>query len=150
MVHALPKNSDGEVDEDLLLEWLSEADEVFSVGHATEKEVMSHIRALDDERRPVHKLYIPGYPIELFTTRPEVIGNKVQGTQNVMMLTRELKSLNVHGLNFPLAVAATAEASKHIRDFDEVRTNLVMLSSQKEDTELWKGNFQEIPGRSTT
>ena len=143
MVHALPRNGNGEVDEDLLLEWLSEAHEVFSVGHAMEKEIMSHIRGLADDKKPIHKLYIPGYPLELFTVRPEVTGNKVQSTQNVTMLAEELKSLDVNGLNFPLAVAATAEASKHITDFDEVRTNLVLLCLQKEDTELWRASFRK-------
>ena len=144
MVHALPRNGNGEIDEDLLLEWLSEADEVFSVGHSMEKELMSYIKSLDDDKRPNHKMYIPGYPLELFTVRPEVTGNKVQGTQNVMMLTSELKNLDVLGLDFSLAAASTAEASKHIRDYDDVRTNLMMLSSQREDTELWKESFREI------
>ena len=100
---------------------MSEADEVFSVGHSMEKELMSYIKGLDDDKRPIHKMYIPGYPLELFTVRPEVIGNKVQGTQNVMMLTSELKNLDVPGLDFSLAAASTAEASKHIRDFDDVK-----------------------------
>ena len=144
MVHALPRNGGGEVDEDLLLDWLSEADEVFSVGHAMEKEIMSHIRGLDDDKRPVHKLYIPGYPLELFTVRPEVTGNKVQGTQNVTIFTEELKNFHVvQALNFPLAVTSTAEASKHIRDIDGVRTNLVLLSSQREYTELWRESFRK-------
>ena len=39
MIHDLPRTADGETDEDTLLEWLSEADVVFSVGKEVEAEI---------------------------------------------------------------------------------------------------------------
>ena len=65
MIHDLPKTSDGETDEDILLEWLSEADIVFSVGKEIESEIISSIASLAPEQRPIHKMYIPSYPLEL-------------------------------------------------------------------------------------
>ena len=84
MVHDLPRTTDRDIDEDSLLEWLSEADVIFSVGKAVESEIISAIASLPPEERPGHKLYIPSYPLELFNIhRDEVEGNKVQGTQNI-------------------------------------------------------------------
>ena len=59
MIHDLPKTTEGDTDEDVLLEWLSEGDIVFSVGKEVELEIISFITSLAPERRPIHKLYIP-------------------------------------------------------------------------------------------
>ena len=66
MFHGLPKKENGEIDDEMLEEWLTEADIVFSVGKAIESELASYIRGMDEEIRPVHKLYLPSYPIDLF------------------------------------------------------------------------------------
>ena len=44
-----------------LLEWLSEADFVFSVGKEVKAEIFA---SLPPEKRSHHKLYIPGFPLE--------------------------------------------------------------------------------------
>ena len=145
MIHKLPKTTEGDTDENTLLEWLSEADIVFSVGNAVESEIFSAINSLDPEQQPIHNLYIPSYPLELFNVqRTTVEGNKVRGTQNVTMMTGEQKDLEISGLDFRLAVTSTAGASKYILDFDEVNTAFVVLTENEEDKEKWKKEFSEL------
>ena len=155
MIHELPKTTEGDTDEDMLLEWLSEADIVFFIGKAVESEIISCISSLDPEQQPIHKLYIPGYPLELFKVRRAATERKnVQGTQNVTLMTGDRKDLEISGLDFPLAVASTATASKHILEFDGVKTNFELLTNNKEDKEEWKKEFsgliqqEEFKGRS--
>ena len=156
MVHELPKTTEGDTDEDMLLEWLSEADIVFSIGKAVESEIISCIASLDPEQQPIHKLYIPGYPLELFKVRRAATERKkLQGTQNVTLMTGDRKDLEISGLDFPLAVASAARASKHILEFDGVKTNFELLTNNKEDKEEWKKEFsgliqQEESERSIT
>ena len=69
MIHDLPKTSDKETDEDVLLEWLSEADVVFSIGKEVEAEIFSSIASLPPEKQPVHKLYVPVFPLDLFNVQ---------------------------------------------------------------------------------
>ena len=42
IVHCLPKDEDGNIDDELLLDWLTEADIVFSIGKAVENEIASY------------------------------------------------------------------------------------------------------------
>ena len=66
MFHGLPKDENGDIDDDMLEEWLTEADIVFSLGQAVESELVPYIAGMDEEIRPIHKMYIPSYPVELF------------------------------------------------------------------------------------
>ena len=145
MVHDLPRSSDEFNDYEALLEWLFEADAIFSVGKQVEAEVLSSIQSLPPEKRPIHMLYIPGFPLELFNVcRNSAKGNKVQGTQNVTMMTGDRKDLQISGIDFPLAFASTFEASKHILDFDGVRSNFEVLINNREDIDQWKKEFKEL------
>ena len=145
IVHALPKTSDGDVDEEELLDWLKEADAVFSLGGVLQPEIASHITSLEPEQRPLHKMYIPTYPLELFNMQRDYVkGTKLKVTQNITSMTAEKNNLEVSGLDLPLAVGSTAAASEHIGLSSGIRTNLVMLAARKEDTGLWKKNFEEI------
>ena len=145
MIHDLPRTSDGDTDEDSLLEWLSEADFVFSVGTEVKEEVFSSIESLPPEQQPIHKFYIPAFPLEFFNIyRGKVEGNKVQGTQNITMMTGDRKDLEISDLDFPLAVASTFGASKHILDFDGVRTNLELLINNRDDKDQWKKEFEGL------
>ena len=74
MFHGLPKDENGDIDDDVLLEWLDEADIVFSIGKTVEDELVSYIAALDPD---IHKIYIPLYPLELFAVKPEKVQDKV-------------------------------------------------------------------------
>ena len=145
MIHDLPRTTDGDIDEDTLLDWLSEADVVFSLGKSVESEIISYIASLDHANQPMHKLYVPGFPLELFNVRRgKVDGNKVQGTQHITVITGEQKDLEINGIDFPLAVLSAAGASKHIWDFHTVKTNFVLLTDNKGDKEKWKKEFGEI------
>ena len=145
IIHELPKNSDGDVDEDQLVDWLKKADVVFSIGQVLHAEVAPYITSMEPKDRPVHKMYIPSYPIELFNLQREIFkGNILEVTQNITMMTGEKQDLEINAPDFPLAVASTAAASEHISLTGGTRTNLVMLTGKKEDTEQWKKNYQEV------
>ena len=144
-VHGLPKTTAGDIDDDSLLEWLGDSDVVFSLGKEMEAEIFSSIASLPPEQQPTHKLYIPEFPLELFNVRRTTTKeNKVQGTQNVTMMTGNRRDLEISGLDFPLAVASAARASKRILEFDGVKTNFEMLTNNKKDKEEWKKEFSEL------
>ena len=144
MFHGLPKKENGETDDEMLEEWLTEADIVFSVGKAVESELLPFTGEIDKDNRPIHKMYIPSYPIELFHVAQEPKGRKLEGTQYITMMSTEYKHLDVTGLDFPLAVNATIEAAEHIREFDGVRTNLTMLAAHEDDKMQWKSASVKI------
>ena len=137
--HGLPKKENGDIDDEMLEEWLTEAD-----SNSVESELVPYIKGLDEENRPIHELYIPSYPVELFHVAQEPKGTMIQGTQNITMMSGEIKDLDVTGLDFPLAVNATIGAAEHIRDFDGVRTNLTMLAAHEDDTGKWKSTSVQI------
>ena len=142
--HALPKDENGGIDDEILLDWLTEADIVFSLGKTIDDELLPYIASLNLEKRPVHQMYLPSYPLELFAVKQDYIQGKVRGTQNVCMMSEEIKNLDINGLDFPLAVTATAGASEHIRDFDGVRINLSLLAANEEDKSEWQEKFEEV------
>ena len=144
MIHALPKNKEGHVDEELIFDWLKESDVVFSIGKHVESEVIPYVNGLEDSKKPVHRIYLPAHPLEFFDIQREIKEKKVHGTQNISMMTAEAHDLEVSGLDFPLAVSSIAAASEHIKNFDDVRTNLLMMVGRQEDTKLWKENFDKI------
>ena len=141
MVHGLPKNENGDVDDDVLLEWLNEADVVFSIGKTVEDELLSYIAALDP---PIHKLYFPSYPLELFAVKQENAQEKVRGTQNICMMSGEIKDLDVDGLDFSLAVTAASGASDYIQFNDGVKIKLSLLAANEDDKAKWKEHFEEV------
>ena len=97
---------------------------------------------LPPEQQPTHKLYFPSFPLELFNVwRRPLDRHRVHGTQNVTLMSGDRKEIN--GLDFPLAVASTYRASKHILDFEGVKTNFVLPNNDKEDKEEWKKDFQK-------
>ena len=148
MFHGLPKKDNGDIDDEMLEEWLTKADIVFSVGKAVESELITFIGGIDNDNRPVHNVYIPTYPIELFHIAQEPKGRQLEGTQNITMMSAEFKDLDVTGLDFPLAVNATIGAAEHIRDFDGVRTNLTMVAACEDDAAKWKSTCIKILQRN--
>ena len=144
MVHGLPKDENGDVDDDVLLEWLNEADIVFSIGKTVEDELMSYIEALDPEKRPIHKMYLPLYPLEPFAIKPDNVQGKARGIQNVSMMSGEVKVLDINGLDFPLAVTAAAGASDYIQFNDGIKINMSLLAANEEDRDEWKKHFKEV------
>ena len=77
MFHGLPKDENGDIDDDLLLDWLHEADIVFSLDKAIEDELLSYIETLEPKKRQIHKMYLPVYQLEPFAIKPENIQGKV-------------------------------------------------------------------------
>ena len=144
MFHGLPKDENGDVDDDVLLDWLSEADIVFSIGKTVEDELLTYITALDPENRPIQKMYLPIYPLDLFALKTEYVQGKVRGTQNVSMMSGEMKMLDVNGFDFPLAVTAAAGASDYIRFNDGVKIKLSLLMANEDDKDKWKNSFEDI------
>ena len=144
MFHALPKEKNGDVDDEMLLEWLEEAEVVFSIGKAVENELQPYILAPDSETRPIHKLYFPSYPLELFELKQDSAKAKIWGTQNVCMMSGEMKDLEIDGLDFPLAVTATAAASEYIRFNDRLKTKLSLLMANEEEKPKWKETFEVV------
>ena len=142
--HGLPKDENGDIDDELLEEWLKEADITFSVGQAVESELIHYIKSIDKDRKPIHKMYIPSYPLELFHEEREKVGEKIVGIQNITMMSGEIKDLDVAGLDFPLSVNAAIGAAEHIRDFDGVRTKLTMLTTNEDDRNIWKSATDKI------
>ena len=63
MFHGLPKDENGGIDDETLLDWLNEADIAFSIGKAVEDEILPYIVSLDPEKRPIHQMYIPSLSI---------------------------------------------------------------------------------------
>ena len=114
------------------------------LGKAVQSELRPYMDGLDRGLRPVHKLYIPGFPVELLGIERESRGNTVKGTQYISMMTGERKNLDIPGLDFPLAVSACAKASKHIRTTDDERVKLELLAVKEEDRNEWKSWFREI------
>ena len=142
MVHDIPETTYGDTDEKSLLQWLSGADVVFSVGKTVEAEIFPYIEWLDQQ--PVFKLYIPGVPVELFSFHHASLrGNIVYGRQCVTMMTGDKNDSCTKGLDFPLAFRSVIRASEHIRDFD-VKVIFVLLSDNNEDREEWKKKFEKI------
>ena len=123
---------------------MKEADVVFSIGKHVESEMIPFINGLEASRRPVYKIYLPSYLLESFEIQREVNGKKVHGTQNISMMTGETHDLEINGLDLPLAISSIAAASEHIKNFDDVRANLLMMFAREEDTKLWKENFDKI------
>ena len=138
MFHALPKDEDGDVDDEMLMDWLTKSDIVFPVGKTVESELVPYVAAMHEKTRPIQKTYIPSYPLELFHIVREQKGKEVEGTQNITMMSAEYKDLDITGLDFALAVNATIGAAEHIWDFDGVKTNLTMLAAHKDDKVKWK------------
>ena len=64
--HELPRNVKVEIEEVLLRYWLSKTDVVVSLATATGKEIERQMKEIKKEDVPLHKNYIPGYPVELF------------------------------------------------------------------------------------
>ena len=144
MFHGFPKDENGVVDDDVLLDWITETDVIFSLGRSIEDEILSYIEALDSEKRPVHKIYIPSYPLELFALKPENVQGKVRGTENVTMMSGEIKDLDISGLHFPLVVTAAAGASDYIQFSDGVKIKLSLLTANEDDKDTWKEDYENI------
>ena len=145
VIHQLPETPKGVVDGEQLLDWLKGADVVLSLGSVLHSEIEPYITSLKPGEKPVHKMYIPMFPLELFNLQREIPrGNKPHVTQNISLMTGEVKDLDVSGLDLALAVACVLTASTNISQVCGVQTNLFILTARKEDNEKWKTNIDQL------
>ena len=122
--HELPRNG---IDE--LNEQLREADVVLS----TNASVYEKISQLPNKPR-VHKIYLPGYPVELFNLKTEV-----RDVQKITTMTLEKKDLKVNGLDFSLAVNSVRKSMRMTNG----KMNLTMLTGKADDIRAWQGDFKQ-------
>ena len=144
MFHALPKDENGDVDDETLMDWLKEADVALTLGKAVEDDLLPYIESLNSDQKPIHKMYLPSYPLELFGIKQNKAESKIRGTQNVCMMSGEIKDLGISGLDFPLAVTAAAAASDYIQFNDGVKLKLSLLAANEDAKAKWKDNFVEV------
>ena len=144
MFHALPKDENGDIEDETLMEWLKETDVAFSVGKSVEDDLLPNISALESDQKPIHKMYLPSYPLELFAVKQNKAESKIRGTQSVSLMSGEIKDLDVNGLDFPLAVTAAAGASDYIQFNDGVKMRLSLLAANEDDKTKWKEDFAEV------
>ena len=147
MFHALPKDAFGDINEEVLLNWLKEADIVFSIGKPVEDELLPYIAVLEPNKRPVHKMHIPSLPLDQFRSihKGDTVQKNIRGTQHICMVMRgDITNSDETDLDFPLAVTATADTSAYLRDYVGVRTRLTLLVANEDDKDKWKHNFEEV------
>ena len=114
LAHALPRTTTNDIDEDLLLEWLKDAEIVFSIGEGMKAKISQYIECLDQDQKPIHKIYMPGCPAELLIILQEGRSSSVKGPQNITFMTTEKKDLSISGLDYPVTVASSTVASENI------------------------------------
>ena len=127
LLHELPQN-----DTEKLNEWFSETDVVFSMMTSIDENI-SH---LPYEARD-HKIYFPGYPVELFNlnlNRPK----RKEDVQKLAMMTLEKKDLKVNGLDFSLAVKSMWKVKQRTNS----KVNLTMLTEKEDETSVWEAEFE--------
>ena len=144
MIHDLPKTSDKDIDDESFLEWLSEADYIFSIGEHVDREILPYIARLDPKQCPVCKLYIPQLPMDLFKVHSATQKSKFHGAQTVTVMTGDRGDLEISGLDFDLAIGSATAASKQLLHFDGTKISFVVLGQNEEDKEKWKNDFAKI------
>lgn len=70
-VHSLPRTRENDIHEEVLLEWLKDAEVVFSIGENVKSDIDLYIKCLKETERPVHKMYVPRCPADLLTIMQE-------------------------------------------------------------------------------
>ncbi len=144
-VHSLPKTPNGDIDEPLLLEWLQEADFVFSVGQGLKMHIDDYLQNLD-KVRPKHELYIPNCPLEYFELDRKS-KEYPEGQQNITVVTGDIQDADVKGIDYKLAIAASANATTKLLQHYTPRNNLrvcLLTVGTKEERDGWKCRFDEI------
>ena len=144
-VHALPKTWDGEVDNDILMNWLDTADVIFLVGHAIKAEIELYLESSDPR---VRGLYIPSVPIELFTI--EQPNRKCEGKQVITLMTNGMKKVDVTGLHYELGMAAAVKTADIIGKWygydygKQIRVEFLILGVHPDERDSWKEVFERI------
>ena len=137
VVHELPRNENGEIDEDQLRE-LADSNVLLSMEASIQEELMRTVVSQDQENTPKFKMYFPVFPVKLFKFEHQK-KTESGGPRKILLMTKERKGLKVDGLDLQLVVNSVAEANR--------KTNAEMtltLLTEKNEKEEWEGegNFQ--------
>ena len=153
VAHALPVTDEGDVDGDTLLLWLRETDVVLSVGNKVFSKIESYIDSNDILID--HKLYLPGFELDLFKMERKVQSNKRPlGEQNILVIKAELEDIEGSNLDFKLAIVFSAKASEKMSAqesrclTDELNFTVKMLSEREDKNNSWKENFNLVKKNS--
>ncbi len=149
VVHSFPQDDDGDIDDKLLIEWLKGADFILSVGKGIKMEIDGYLDCFEDIKKPGHELYLPGCSLDLLKLVRKSRAEPVKGPQIVTMITGEHKDLKVKGLDFKLAIGATAKATSKILEQsrnlnNQVSVNFTSVGASADEKDSWKQNFDEI------
>ena len=151
VAHTSPVTDEGDVDEDTLLLWLRETDVVLSVGN----KVFSKIESCIDSNDIDHKLYLPGFELDLFKIERKVQPNKQPlGEQNVLVIKAEVEDIESSNLDFKLVIVSSAKASEKMSAqesrclTDELSFTVKMLSEREDKNNSWKENFNLVKKNS--
>ena len=128
IAHDVPRLENGETNDEQLREWVLDADVIFSVTKSVEQK----IKQMDTSGHVVHKFYIPGHPVEFFKTNRDET-EKLRDPREILMITKEKKSLEVNGLDLQLAVNSLAEASQRTH----ASISLTMRTEKIDDMKEW-------------
>ena len=152
LAHSLPKRPTGDINDDLLLEWLGAETNVVSIGKGMKNDIESYIGSLQEADRPAHTMYFPGCPAELLTIMQEERTSSVTGPQNIAVMTTEKKNLDISGLDYPLAVSSSTITSDNVHTFCgiQAKVQFLVLASNATERDAWKTSFNEIKEKQTT
>ena len=128
IVHDIPRHENGETNDEQLREWLFEANVVFSMTKSVEQKITQ----MGVSDHAVHKVYIPGHPVEFFKINRDET-EKLRDPREILMITKERKSLEVKGLDLQLAVNSLAEASQRTH----ASISLTMRTEKIDDMKEW-------------
>ena len=148
----MPRSKQNDVNERALLSWLKDVKLIFSIGDAVQADIQTYINCLEQADRPRHYSYLPGCPAELLTVLQEKRTSPVTGQQNIAVMTKETKDLEVSGLNYDLAVASSTLASQNVHEFCGItaRVQFLVLATSPEERNMWELRFNEMKERQQT
>ena len=115
MVHALPKTENGNIDKQLLCNWMKGTDVVFSIGETESKKLKRFVYG------KLHHVYIPLYPLKSIATSGTPVFQKVT-------LIVGKKETGYNGIHVKLAIAATARAVEQISG--TLKTQIVFVGDE--------------------
>ena len=136
VVHELPRDEDGAIDEDQLRE-LSDADVLLFMKKSIHEELLRRDLFQEQESPLDCKMYFPVFPVELFRVQRTESG----GSQKILMMTQEKKKLNVEGIDLTLTVKSITETNRK----NDAGVTVILFTEETNESAEWadelKGNI---------
>ena len=129
MVHTLPKTENGNIDKQLLCNWVKGTDVVFSIGETESKKLKRFVYG------KLHHVYIPLYPIECD------VGPGTHELQKVTLVVGK-KDTGYNGIHVKLAIAATARAVEQTSG--TLKTQIVFVGDEPAVESDLKAHFDRM------